>query len=323
MSTNDNTTTSTCAACGKEGDNLKSCVACKLVKYCNRDCQVSHRRAHKKECKKRAAELYDEQLFKEPSPPEQCPICKLILPIDTEQSTFKSCCSRVICNGCCDLVKEEHDDHCPFCKVKIRSHEEEIKRLKELMDEGNADACLLLGSYYETGDMGLPQDHDKTLELWQKAGELGCAEAYYNLGNSFFLGYGVEVDKKKTKHYYELAAMNGNIKARSNLGSLEAQARNLKRSYKHITIAAKAGDTESLKMIKQGFMFGVDITEEHYARTLQAYQTRQSEMKSDARDNAARARGQNNIPVEQDSVEESFNQAESITSTFRRLWEAN
>ena len=77
MSTNDNTTTSTCAACGKEGDNLKSCVACKLVKYCNRDCQVSHRRAHKKECKKRAAELYDEQLFKEPSPPEQCPICKL------------------------------------------------------------------------------------------------------------------------------------------------------------------------------------------------------------------------------------------------------
>ena len=29
----------TCSACGKESDSLKSCVACKLVKYCNRSCQ--------------------------------------------------------------------------------------------------------------------------------------------------------------------------------------------------------------------------------------------------------------------------------------------
>jgi len=46
-----------CAACGKAGDNLKICTACKLVKYCNRDCQISHRSKHKKECRKRAAEL--------------------------------------------------------------------------------------------------------------------------------------------------------------------------------------------------------------------------------------------------------------------------
>ena len=28
-----------CAACGKAGDELKMCTACKMVKYCNRDCQ--------------------------------------------------------------------------------------------------------------------------------------------------------------------------------------------------------------------------------------------------------------------------------------------
>jgi len=52
--------TSTCANYGKgeeESNNLKSCVACKMVKYCNRDCQIAHRPMHKKACKKRAAEL--------------------------------------------------------------------------------------------------------------------------------------------------------------------------------------------------------------------------------------------------------------------------
>ena len=50
-------TTSTCAACGKASDDLKDCTACHLVKYCNRECQIAHRPKHKKECRKRSAEL--------------------------------------------------------------------------------------------------------------------------------------------------------------------------------------------------------------------------------------------------------------------------
>ena len=77
-----------CAACGKGEDeniNLKACVACKLVKYCNRDCQIAHRPQHKKACKKRAAELHDGALFKDPPPPEDCPICCLPLPVLKKQ----------------------------------------------------------------------------------------------------------------------------------------------------------------------------------------------------------------------------------------------
>ena len=76
---------SVCANCGKgeeESDKLKACTACKMVKYCNRECQIAHRPQHKKECKKRAAELHDENLFAEP--PSQygdCPICFLRLPL--------------------------------------------------------------------------------------------------------------------------------------------------------------------------------------------------------------------------------------------------
>ena len=100
-----------CAACGKEGgDSLKACTACKLVKYCNRDCQIAHRPLHKKTCKKRAAELHDEALFKDHPPPEDCPICYQPLPSGSHQRTFKPCCGTIICNGCIiAMIKETRE----------------------------------------------------------------------------------------------------------------------------------------------------------------------------------------------------------------------
>ena len=58
-----------CASCGTTGNDdvkLKDCSACHLMKYCSVKCQKDHRPQHKKECKKRAAELHDELLFKQP-----------------------------------------------------------------------------------------------------------------------------------------------------------------------------------------------------------------------------------------------------------------
>ena len=40
------------------------------------------------------------------------------------------------------------------------------------------------------------------------------------------------MDKKKATHYYELAAMNGNVGARHNLGRMEADAGNVHRGFK-------------------------------------------------------------------------------------------
>eukprot|EP00984_Skeletonema_dohrnii_P010457 scaffold4065_cov161-Skeletonema_dohrnii-CCMP3373.AAC.2 len=56
-----------CASCGTAANDdikLKKCTACHLVRYCSVKCQKEHRPQHKKECKKRAAELHDELLFK-------------------------------------------------------------------------------------------------------------------------------------------------------------------------------------------------------------------------------------------------------------------
>ena len=118
-----------------------------------------------------------------------------------------------------------------------------------------------------------------------QSGELGCADAYYNLGNSYDDGDGVDVDKKKAKHFFELAAINGNVYARHNLGCMDGQAGNHHRAFKHYILAAKAGEKKSLEAVKAGFMGGI-VTKDEYANTMRAYQEIQDEMKSDARDKA-------------------------------------
>ena len=153
------------------------------------------------------------------------------------------------------------------------------------MDKGNAEAYYFLGCNYVQGEYGMPQDSNKANELWLKAGELGCADGYYNLGNSYRTGRGVGMDKKKASHYYELAIMGGCVKARNSLGCMEFQEGNTERAKKHWIIAAKAGNKLSLNSVKEGYMSG-DVTKDEYASTLRSYQKSQDEAKSDMRDKA-------------------------------------
>jgi len=148
---------STCACCGKEGnsDVMNICNKCKAVKYCNAACKKKHRSKHKKACEKRVAELRDEQLFKDPPPNEECPIC--FLPLQrANKTTFETCCGKIICDGCVYAMKKESEgegnDLCAFCRTPPPSSDEErIKQIKNLMDKGNGEAFYALGSCYNDG----------------------------------------------------------------------------------------------------------------------------------------------------------------------------
>ena len=285
------TTTTTCANCGRGEEStgdLRACTACKLVKYCNRECQIAHRPLHKKACKKRAAELHDEALFREHLPREDCPICFLPLPLDASEIEFQSCCGKIICFGCTvSIIKEAGElGICAFCREPDTWEDaDEVERLRKLMDANNARAFYNLAGYYERGD-GVPQDMAKAIELQLRAGELGCADSYYNLGISYDNGDGVEMNKKKGKHFYELAAMNGSVNARYNLGCVEMEAGNHSRACKHFILAANAGSKDSLDWVKDVFMEGL-VTKDQYENSLRAYHSQHNEMKSDQRDRAS------------------------------------
>ena len=139
-----NTDNNTCANCGKgeeSSGDLKACTACKLVKYCNRECQIAHRPQHKKACKQRAAELYDAALFEEPPPPEECPICMLPPPLYDNHlgMAFHACCGKEICDGCEYAMDESGAKRlCPFCRTPYAKLDEEyVERTEKLMEKGN------------------------------------------------------------------------------------------------------------------------------------------------------------------------------------------
>ena len=290
-STDDNNTiVSTCANCGKEGSNLNSCNRCKLVKYCNAACKKKHRSKHKKKCDRRVAEMHDEALFKQPPQKEDCPICFLRLPTLGTGSKYKSCCGKIICSGCIYAVKAMDgnvDQLCPFCRAPTPTSGEEVSNLlKKRMETGDARAIYNIGCDYANGRYGLQQDMDKALEIWHRAGELGCVAAYHNIGHAYVFGRGVERDEKKATHYWELAAMGGVVKSRHNLGMFEGNAGNYGRAIKHFMIAVGGGYNDSLKMIQQMYRDGY-ATRDDYAKALQTYQAYLEEIKSIQRDNAA------------------------------------
>ena len=287
-----------CANCGKEGSDVtNTCNKCKSVMYCNAACKKKHRHKHKKECEQRVAELHDEELFKQPPPEEDCPICFLRLPCLTTGRIYMECCGKIICCGCIHAVqsravsagRQEEDDICPFCRTPPpKSDEEMIKRFEKRIELSDTRAIYNMGCYYDNGLCGLPRDHAKALELWHRAGELGRSASYYNIGNAHKLGEDVEVDEKKAIHYWELAAMGGAVMARYNLGVIEAQAGNTDRALKHYMIAAKGGDFNSLENTRRMYTSG-RATKDDYTEALRSYQEYLDEIKSDQRDEAAAA----------------------------------
>ena len=298
MSNTSSETTSTCANCGKgeeASNDLKYCTACKLVKYCNRECQIAHRPQHKKECKKRAAELHDEKLFETPPPLEDCPICFLILPHVGLAKVYMARCGKMICRGCsCAPVYDDKGnvvaDLCPFCRTPPpKFNEEYIKQYEKRMELNDPIAIYNIGCFYNLGQYGLPQNYTKALELWHQAGELGFAVAYSCIGNAYNNGRGVIADEKKALHYWKLAALGGDAEARHNLGAIEEWDGNHDRAIKHyMIVVARDGYSNSLKNIKGMYTTG-DATKDEYAKALHSYQVYLDKVKSDQRDEAAAA----------------------------------
>jgi len=282
---------SRCANCGKaeesKGD-LKTCIACKSVKYCNSSCQKSHRKQHKNECRKRAAELFDEALFNKPPPAEECPICLQMLPVLSE-TMYQSCCGKTLCMGC--VVSYEStkgkETLCPFCRKQCHiSPEEKIRQCKERMEVGDAKAFAQLGSSYLVGDLGLPQNTEKGLELMLRGAELGSSNAHINIATFYTDGLYAQVDYKKALHHWQQAAMlGGDNRARFNLGLLEAKSGNVERAMKHWIIAAGTGDKDALDNIRRDYMRGF-ATKDQYTTALRDYQAYKEDVKSDQRDRA-------------------------------------
>ena len=272
---------------------LKRCTACKMVRYCSRVCQVAHRPQHKKACKKRAVELFDEELFKDAPEREECPICMLPLPFDRRQLVFVSCCGKTICSGCVHAQRKEDIrnngkglETCAFCRAPVPNTEKEIiDLLKRGVERNDMASIEKLAECIRDGKSGLEKDFAKVMELFLKAGKLGSADAYYMAGDLYRDRNGVEKDIEKARHFYELGTIGGSIKARHNFANFELLAGRDEQALRHFLICAKAGYEFSLVEVKNGFKSG-HITKDEYAEALRIFQIHDDETKSALRDEA-------------------------------------
>jgi TPR repeat protein len=283
-----------CASCGTAGGDdikLKDCSACHLVKYCSVKCQKEHRPKHKKECKKRVAELHDELLFKQPGSSHfgDCPICCLPLPLDHKKSIWNTCCSKQICNGCNRANKkreiEERLQHkCPFCRKTLpKSEKENNEQVMKRIEANDPDAIRQMGNVYQQKG-----DYKAAFEYWTRAAALGDVMANYQLSCLYYHGKGVEKDEKRSLHHAEQAAIGGHPRARHNLGCMEKDNGRVDRAAKHYIIAAKLGVDESLECVKDLYKAGY-VSKEDFAAALRGHQAAVDATKSPLREEAAGA----------------------------------
>mmetsp|Transcript_34650 Transcript_34650/g.77758 ORF Transcript_34650/g.77758 Transcript_34650/m.77758 type:complete len:303 (+) Transcript_34650:289-1197(+) len=279
-----------CANCGGESSDavkLRYCTACRLVKYCSVGCQKSHRKQHKKACKKRAAELKDERLYNqghERPEGDFCPICTLPIPIPmNEHSAFMVCCIKRVCFGCSLAAQKRGMFDCPFCRTPMPRDGTELAMVQKRVDAKDAAALKFLGDQYYYGYNGLLKNVQRAIELWREAAELGSIEAHVKLGSQYFDGEGVAQDMEKAFNHFEVAAKKGHLGARHNLGLHEGKNGNYKRAVRHWLISAKMGCEKSLESMKGMFVGGI-ATKQQYASALKGYQAAMEEMKSHDRD---------------------------------------
>ena len=220
---------------------------------------------------------------------DECPICKLLLPLDVNQSVFRPCCMKLVCVGCLAAGLKRGMRECPFCRTpdpQIGSGQT-LAMIQKRVDVGDPMAIWHLGEKYLFGVSGLEKDVTRAVELYGRAAELGVKDAHHELGYLYYRGTEVEKDTANAIRHWEAAAMRGHAEARFNLGCAEHHAENCDLALQHFLIAAKLGYDKSLSNVKGLIMDGL-ATKADYAEALRGYQSAVEEMRSPNRDEAER-----------------------------------
>jgi TPR repeat protein len=195
---------------------------------------------------------------------------------------YYPCCGKSICGGCVHSFRKSGNiETCPFCKSDGRG-KTDLDRFEEMMkrvEVNDANSIYALGNYYYHGQLGLLQDHERAMELWNQAAKLGSSSAHFHLGIMYHEGGNM----KKEKFHYEAAAMAGHEVARNNLGTMEAQSGNIDRAVKHWMISASAGHCDAMHNLLIAFKQGL-VSRESMDSTLTVYNNACVEMRSEARD---------------------------------------
>ena len=92
-----------------------------------------------------------------------------------------------------------------YAALQLQDYGKAMEYFEKAADLGSADALFDMGIIYYTGE-GVEQDYGRAFECFQKAAELGDALALNNVGDQYEKGLGVEQDYAQALKYYQQTA---------------------------------------------------------------------------------------------------------------------
>jgi len=106
--------------------------------------------------------------------------------VDEQSVLMKS-----ICNGCllAAMKRSSNMGKCPFCRTPASDNDQQIiAMMQKRVDAGDPKAMLNLGNQYSYGNFGPVKDVTKSLQLCERAADLGLKDAHYRLGFVYHFG---------------------------------------------------------------------------------------------------------------------------------------
>ena len=236
----------------------------------------------------------DYKLFAEPPPRTECAICTVMMPHQSLKSCdeimYLPCCGQQICAACRYRLPCQS---CPFCtKPAPRNHREIQELLFDRIDNNDPWAMISVGALYSSGLHGIPVDHVKSVQMYQRAADLGNSSAHYHLGLLYNTGgEGVaQQDKKKAIYHWQQAAMMEHEDARIELGIFDAKENdNPDRAMRHFIMAAKLGSDNALETVKDGYRNGI-VKKDDLAIALRGWKASKDEVSDKFRDQLREAK---------------------------------
>jgi len=140
------------------------------------------------------------------------------------------------------------------CLVFVASYafSDELSELKEKAANGNAEAQLLLGYCYTSGQ-GVIKDPLEAVKWYRKAADQENAKAQLLLGSCYASGQGVAKDLVEAARWCRKAAVEGDGNAQLFLGTCYASGRGLIKDYVQsfawLSLAAASGNEGARKSL--------------------------------------------------------------------------
>ena len=96
----------------------------------------------------------------------------------------------------------------------------------------------------------------RAVKLWEKAAQLGNAEAMYNLGKSFQYGRGVKLNLKKAMNFYRMASDRGDPVSQKRLGTMLCGLKNFEEGFRYYKLSAEQGWTPGERELGRCYQIG-------------------------------------------------------------------